>query len=156
MFCSKCGKEMTNDENFCKYCGAPQIGTTVKEKKTMPRAAIVIVVIVAVSLISVIIGISAVSSASSLSGTWEYKVDRYNDSGFDYTIEINPDGTCIIYEYGRIPYSATYTRNSDGSYVTSSLLTSSIYGSWVIRKDGSDLLISGSGLYDNTRFTKVK
>lgn len=156
MFCSKCGKEITDGGNFCKYCGAPQAGIITKAKRTMPKAAVIAIVIAAVSLISVIIGISTVTSASELSGTWEYKVDRYNDSGFDYTIEINPDGTCIIYEYGRIPYSATYTRNNDGSYVTSSLLTSSIYGSWVIRKDGSDLLISGSGLYDNTRFKKVK
>lgn len=156
MFCTKCGKEITDGGNFCKYCGAPQTGIITKAKRTMPKAAVIAIVIAAVSLISVIIGISTVTSASGLSGTWEYKVDRYNDSGFDYTIEINPDGTCIIYEYGRIPYSATYTRNNDGSYVTSSLLTSSIYGSWVIRKDGSDLLISGSGLYDNTRFKKVK
>lgn len=156
MFCPKCGKEVNDGAGFCMYCGAPQGGAAVITKRKSPKSAIIVVVIVAVSLISAIIGIAAVSSASGLSGTWEYKVDRYNDSGYDYTIEINPDGTCIIYEYGRIPYSATYTRNSDGSYVTSKLLTSSIFGSWVIRKDGSDLLISGSGLYDNTRFKKVK
>ena len=69
--------------------------------------------------------------------------------------ELNSDGICIIYEYGRVPYSATYTRNDDGTYVISSLFTSTVCGAWKIRKDGSDLIISGSGLGSESRFTRV-
>lgn len=150
MFCTKCGKEIQDSYNCCIYCGAPQTKAAAKPKKPV----VAVIIVAAVFFIAVIIGFAMTGGGSGLSGTWEYKANPYV-GGYDYTIELNSDGTCIIYEYGRIPYSATYTRNDDGTYVTSSLLTSSIFGSWKIRKSGGDLIISGTGLGGETRFTRV-
>ena len=150
MFCSKCGKEIQNGSNCCTYCGAQQVKAATQPNKTV----VAVIIVAAVFLAAAIFEFVAAKGGSGLSGTWEYIADPYV-GGYDYTIELNSDGTCIIYEYGRVPYSATYTSNDDGTYVTSSLFTSTVFGAWKIRKDGSDLIISGSGLGSESRFTRV-
>lgn len=156
MFCSKCGKQIDDNSGWCIYCGA-QCGTVQAAKATAKKPGILIalIAVAVVAVFAIVFGFGLLRGGSGMSGTWEYIADPYA-GGYDYTIELNSDGTCIIYEYGHIPYSATYTRNDDGTYVTSSLLTSTVWGSWKICKDGRDLIISGSGLSNGKRFTRVK
>ncbi|MDE7193448.1 MAG: leucine-rich repeat protein [Oscillospiraceae bacterium] len=155
MICIKCGKEIQDGSNFCIQCRATQKNAVTKKK------IIIIIAAIVVSIAGVVVGVLSftgglgMSGISGLSGTWYYVSER--SSYYDYTITLNSDGTCIIYEHGTEPFFATYTYNDDGTYVTSNITTYDfILGAWIIRKDGKDLLISGSGLDNNTRFTKNK
>lgn len=152
MICFKCGKEIQDGSKYCIYCSAAQENTNVKKKKIIMIAVIAVIVVI---IAAVIIGFVSSSSSSGLSGRWEYyRDDKLNSC--DWAIELNHDGTCVIYEFGRVPYSATYTKNDNGTYVTSNFLPGwSAYGAWIIKKDGNNLIISGPELRDNTIFTKV-
>ncbi len=151
MICIKCGKEIQEGSNFCIHCRAAQTNAVAKRK------IIIIIAAIAISIVGIIINVLAVtgnsglSSNLGLSGTWYYD----SDYSTDYTITLNSDGTCIIY-VGSTPYYATYTRNDDGTYVTSNVADLNMWGAWTIRKDGNDLLISGASLSHDTRFTKNK
>lgn len=121
MLCIKCGKEIPDGSNFCIHCRATQTNAVAKKK------IIIIIVAIAVLIVGIIIGVLAVtgnsglSGSSGLSGTWYYVSER--NSYYDYTITLNSDGTCIIYEHGTEPFFATYTHNDDGTYVTSNITT---------------------------------
>lgn len=150
MLCIKCGKEIPDGSNFCIHCRAAQTNVAAKKK------IIIIIAAIAVLIVGIIIGILAVTGNSvrsgnlGLSGTWVSDTPPCY-----YTIKLNADGSCVVYEYGDT-YTANYIRNDDGTYTISNLLTLNIFGAWTFKKDGNDLLVSGSGLSENTRFTKNK
>lgn len=143
MLCIKCGKEIPDGSNFCIHCRATQTNAVAKKK------IIIIIVAIAVLIVGIIIGVLAVTGNSGLSGTWVS--DTYP---CDYTIKLNADGSCVVYEYGD-PYAANYIRNDDGTYTISNLFTRNFFGAWTFKKDGNDLLVSGPYLEDNTKFTKA-
>lgn len=72
MFCKKCGKELSESENFCPQCGTPTIeqpasvtsnSTTPKKKtKTTSPAVVIIVILVVLFLLGIIISISSMNS----------------------------------------------------------------------------------------------
>lgn len=143
MLCIKCGKEIPDGSNFCIHCRAAQTNAVAKKK------IIIIIAAIAVLIVGIIIGILAITGNSGLSGTWVS--DTYP---CDYTIKLNADGSCVVYEYGN-PYAANYIRNDDGTYTISNLFTRNFFGAWTFKKDGNDLLVSGPYLEDNTKFTKA-
>lgn len=157
MFCPNCGKPIEENSHFCTNCGAAQNTAAVAQPKQNLNAKPIIITVAVMTVVAIIIAIiaSGGGSGAGLSGRWEAV---FEDDGYYhtlYTIEFSTNGNCIIYEYGRTPYSATYTATDNGTYVTSQLLTSVIFGSWTIKKEGKNLIINGSGLPSNTIFRKV-
>lgn len=157
MFCQYCGKPIEEDAHFCTNCGAAQNTAVIAHPKQNLNIKPILITIAVIAVVAIIIAViaSAGGSGAGLSGRWEAV---FEDDGYyhtPYTIEFSSNGNCIIYEYGRNPYSATYTATDSGTYVTSQLLTSVIFGSWTIKKEGKYLIINGSGLPYDTIFKKV-
>lgn len=159
MFCPNCGKPIEENAQFCTNCGTAQntVSTVrAQQQNIVLKPLIIAIICIALAAVIIIAVIAASgSSGAGLSGTWEAV---FEDDGYyhtPYKIEFSTNGNCIIYEYGRNPYSATYTATDSGTYVTSQLLTSVIFGSWTIKKEGNYLIINGSGLPYDTIFKKV-
>lgn len=159
MFCSNCGKPIEENAQFCTNCGTAQNTVTtvqIRQQNAALKPLIIVIVCIALAAVIIITAITASgSSGAGLSGTWEAVFEDDGNYHTPYKIEFSTNGNCIIYEYGRNPYSATYTATDSGTYVTSHLLTSVIFGSWTIKKDRNSLIINGSGLPTNTRFKKI-
>lgn len=127
MFCYKCGASLNEDARFCEKCGAAVANQPDNSNAAVDFAAAqpiyvnnarlrnrVIAAVVGISIIIIIIAVIAVGTSSSfsgLSGTWEAVYDYDGQYHTPYTIEFTANGTCIIYEYNRNPYSGTYTSN---------------------------------------------
>lgn len=160
MFCSNCGKPIEENAHFCTVCGAAQNNAAIVQPKQNLNIRPIIAIAAIITFVAIIIVVIAFSGGSTsglsgLSGRWEAVFEDDGRYHTPYTIEFSTNGNCIIYEYGRNPYSATYTATDNGTYVTSQLLTSMIFGSWTIKKEGKDLIINGSGLPNNTIFRNV-
>lgn len=157
MFCSNCGKPIEENTCFCTTCGAALNNTAITQTKQNLNIKPIIAKAAIITVVAIIIVVIAFSggSASGLSGQWEAVFEDDGRYHTPYTIEFSTNGNCIIYEYGRNPYSATYTATDNETYVTSQLLTSVIFGSWTIKKEGKNLIINGSGLPHDTIFRKV-
>lgn len=155
MFCQKCGNQLPEGSAFCTACGAPQGGTASARKPPNGKAvAAVIAAVLTIAVIGIVL-FAGGGTGAGITGTWKADYGSSNYGYYDYTIEFNSDGTCIVYEYGRTPYTGTYQKTDSGAYVTSNFLTSSLFGSMTIRRDGEVLRISGASYFSDTVFRRV-
>lgn len=51
MKCSKCGKEIANDSNFCEYCGVRVVRNEVNKKKSYGKYWLIAILIFIVMVI---------------------------------------------------------------------------------------------------------
>lgn len=95
--------------------------------------------------------IETVSSLLSNSLTGKYGWYGDSSSKYQWSINLNNDETCLViyreYEY----YSATYKRNSDGTYMIN---IPDIQDTWVAEKSGNDLKVR-AGRFGTQIFEKI-
>lgn len=177
MFCQKCGYEIPAGDMFCEKCGANIAVDKPKSKAQQNEEArksffkkflaslaeniilyiIIIVVIIAIAIptFKAKFGDDFVSPVAVFSDTISGKYGSYNESSdrYQWTIDFEKDGTCLVcyreYEY----YSATYKKSDDGTYIIN---IPDYQATWVAEWSGNDLLISGFSLFVNgTLFEKI-
>ena len=159
MYCSKCGNKMVDGALFCDACGE-KIGAaqTAASKNTIVKPVIIGAAAAAVLILLFVIinaAISGISGITGISGKYGYHYYNHPNHGYyAYTIDFNSDGTCMVTEDDYERYSCTYSKNDDGTYTID--FHSIVYGAWQAKREGQDLIISGTGLSrDGKLFEKI-